>query len=90
MHKIKVTFSDGSNTIFHEEQVFITVGFFTDQENPNRKLPSQSETFGLWNHIHDGLVPSFLELLANSNFFVDSEEPNTYYNSNAVVKIEIA
>ncbi|AMW98422.1 hypothetical protein [Rummeliibacillus stabekisii] len=88
MNKIKVTFSDGSITTFHEEQAFVAVGFFPDDKAPGKNFPSHFETYGLWNHMHDGLTPSFLELLANSKFFFDIEEPNVYYNSQSVIKIE--
>lgn len=88
MPKIKVTFSDGATVSFHEEQTFMAIGFFPDKEDPLKHQPSHFETFGLWDHVHDGLVPSFLEILANSKFFYDVEEPNIYYNSQAVVKIE--
>jgi len=87
MHKIKVTFSDGSNEIFHEEQTFMTIGFFSDDKKQNKKFPSQSEIYGLWSHVHDGLVPSFLEILANSKFFFDVEKPDIYYSAQSVVKI---
>lgn len=88
MPKIKVTFSDGSTMTFHEDQTFMTVSFSVDAENPKKSYPSQSEIFGLWNHIHDGLVPSLLEIIANSKFFFDVEKPEVYYNSQSVVKIE--
>lgn len=88
LHKIKITFSDGTTTTFHEEQSFMAIGFFPDDKNPTRNFPSQSETFGLWHHVHDGLIPSFLEILANSKFFYDVENPNVYYNAQSVVKVE--
>lgn len=88
MNQIKVTFSDGTVEKFHEEQSFMSIRFIRDEENPDKEFASQSEVFGLWNHIHDGLVPSFLELLANSIFFFDLEKPSIHYNSQAVVKIE--
>lgn len=89
MQKIKVTFSDGSISTFHEEQTFMTIRFSPDDENPKKSYPSQSEIFGLWSHFHDGLFPSFLEILANSKFFFDVEDPKVYYNSQSVVKIEV-
>lgn len=88
MHKIKVTFSDGSTAIFHEEQTFMAIRFSSDDQNPRENYPSQSGTYGLWNHVHDGLVPSFLELLANSAFFFDLEHPKVHYSSQSVVKLE--
>lgn len=89
MNKIKVTFSDGTIATFHEEQTFTAIGFFTSEENPKKYYPSHSEVWGLWNHVHDGLVPSFLELLANSKFFFDIENPKIVYSSQSIVKIEI-
>lgn len=89
MNEIKVTFSDGSTEIFREYQSFMTIGFFQDDKDPKKYYPSQSGIYELWRHVHDGLVPSFLELLANSKFFFDVKKPEELYNANAVVKIEI-
>ncbi|WP_110933289.1 hypothetical protein [Paenibacillus bouchesdurhonensis] len=89
MNKIKVTFSDGTTKTFQEEQTFTAIDFFPDKENPKKIYPSQSEIYGLWNHVHDGLAPSFLELLANSKFFFDVENPEVIYNTQSVVKLEI-
>ncbi|WP_247928473.1 hypothetical protein [Streptococcus mitis] len=52
MHKIKVTFSDGTEAIFHEEQTFQTW-------KASNNSVSLGELSGLWYHHHDGLVPSF-------------------------------
>ncbi|HEN0123651.1 TPA: hypothetical protein ACGL2S_000901 [Streptococcus agalactiae] len=81
MPEIKITFSDGSIVIFHEEQSFQSVVKSND-------AMSLSKIYSLWNHVHDGLIPSFLQLIANSQFFFDLENPQIYYASNAVIKIE--
>ncbi|MCK1198567.1 hypothetical protein MXZ29_06745 [Streptococcus uberis] len=81
MPEIKITFSDGSNVIFHEEQSFQSVV-------KSDEAMSLSKIYSLWSHVHDGLIPSFLELIANSQFFFDIENPEIYYASNAIVKIE--
>ncbi|KKF59491.1 hypothetical protein [Streptococcus uberis] len=81
MPEIKITFSDGSNVIFHEEQSFQSVV-------KSDESMSLSKIYSLWSHVHDGLIPSFLELIANSQFFFDLENPQIYYASNAIVKIE--
>lgn len=82
MPEIKITFSDGSTVVLHEEQTFHTWV-------KSRDSVSLSETYSLWAHHNDGLVPSFLELLMNSEFFFDMEKPEILYNSNSVVKIEV-
>jgi hypothetical protein len=63
--------------------------FFPDNENPRKNYPSHSEVYGLWSHVHDGLAPSFLELIANSKFFFDVEKPEIIYSAQSVVKLEI-
>ncbi|MFZ6148091.1 hypothetical protein ACO0KD_05670 [Enterococcus avium] len=89
MPEIKVFFADGSTEIFHEDQMFTTVSFRQDNAvTPAHNSPSLSENYSLWSHHHNGLFPSFLELLANSEFFFDVEKPDIYFNSKLVVKIE--
>lgn len=80
MHKIKVTFSDGTEVIFHEEQAF------QSWKASNNSI-SLGEICGLWYH-HDGLVPSFLEIVANALFFFDIENPSLIYASASIMKIE--
>ncbi|MBT0890541.1 hypothetical protein KJR28_00650 [Streptococcus lutetiensis] len=81
MPKIKVTFADSSTVIFHEEQGFQTI---VKRDNET----SLGEFFSLWNHIREGLIPSFTTLLVNSLFFYDVENPSVVYSSSAVVKVE--
>lgn len=89
MKKITVYFSDGSKVDFHEDQSLQTVKYLVDEKHDRQnKFASQSEIFTLWAHVHDGLMPSFLEVLANSKYFFDIEKPDIYYNSSAIVKIE--
>lgn len=85
---IRVTFADGSTQDFHEEQSFQAVRYSPTKEEPNKKYPGLSEVFGLWNHPHDGLFHSFLELLANADYFLDVENRSIYYNVSSIVKIE--
>ena len=88
MKEIKVYFSDGSVRVFHEEQTFMALNVFPNQDSLSENYMGQSKMYGLWSHIHDGLVPSFLELLSNSTFFFDVESPDVYYNSSSVVRVE--
>ncbi|MHC5373606.1 hypothetical protein ACYSNU_07365 [Enterococcus sp. LJL120] len=89
MPEIKVYFADGTVETFHEEQSFMSIkSSLSSNEIPEKLYPSQSGVYSLWNHTHDGLVPSLLELLANSDYFFDIENPQNYYNSNSIVRIE--
>ncbi|MFK4936773.1 hypothetical protein [Lactococcus garvieae] len=81
MPEIKVTFSDGSSVVFHEDQAFGTW-------IKSKDSVSQSEIYTLWYHHSYGLSPSMFEILLNSEFFYDIENPETNYNSNSVVKVQ--
>lgn len=81
MPKLKVTFVDGSLLTVHEDQSFQTI-VKTDYGT------SQSQVFTMWAHVHDGLVPSFTEMLAHGMFFFDIENPSTIYSSSSVIRLE--
>lgn len=81
MPKIKVTFADGSFEIFHEEQTF-------QPWKCTEKSVSHGIPVSLWRHHHDGLVPSFLELVTHAPFFFDVEHPSVIFSSSSIVKIE--
>ncbi|EGS1179560.1 TPA: hypothetical protein I0F89_RS00665 [Enterococcus faecalis] len=85
MPEIKVTFADGSIEIFHEDQTFTSI---VKRKEGNSFSVSLSNTYTLWRHTHDYLTPSFVELLANSEFFFDVENPDVVYASNSIVKFE--
>lgn len=89
MPKIRVYFADGSIETFHEEQTFSTITTsFNEDETPKQYSAHQSRNLSLWFHHHDGLSKSFIELLTNSDFFFDVENPDVYYSSKSVVKFE--
>lgn len=85
MPTLKVTFADGSTEIFHEDQTFTAIVKKADRDSFSTTL---STNYTLWDHHHDGLASNFMELLANSIFFFDVENPKTIYNSNSVVKFQ--
>ncbi|MFS7238178.1 hypothetical protein [Carnobacterium divergens] len=87
MPKIKVYFSDGSTEIFHEEQSFVSISFI-EENNSDDLFASKGKIYGLYSHIDAGLLPSFLELLANSKYFSDVENENIVFSSSAITKIE--
>lgn len=85
MSEIKVTFSDSSVVTFHEGQILGRYVSSTKQDIG----ASIAQPCTLEEHPEDGLVPSFLEVLFNSEFFYDINEDRTYYSSKSVSKIEI-
>ena len=54
MKEIKVYFSDGSVRVFHEEQTFMALNVFPNQDSLSENYMGQSKMYGLWSHIHDG------------------------------------
>lgn len=81
MPEIKITFSNGYTVVFHEEQAFQT------RIKSNNKLIN-GEVFTLWSNENSLMVPSFLKILENSDFFYDIEKPEILYNSTKVVNCE--
>ncbi|AIS73964.1 hypothetical protein FMV56_000610 [Enterococcus faecalis] len=88
MPEIKVTFADGSTEVFHEDQTFTSIVKLKDKDN-DVFYPSLSANYSLWRHHHNHLTPSFVELLANSEYFYDIEKPDIIYSSNSIVKFEL-
>lgn len=82
MPKIKVTFTDGSVVIFHEEMTFQTFN-----ENDDKHLPVNRAS--LFRHPNCSLFFSFVDILRMGQFFYDTEHPETIYQSNNVTKIEL-
>ncbi|MEI5994788.1 hypothetical protein [Candidatus Enterococcus mansonii] len=93
MPKIKVYFADGSVQTFHEEQTFKTLSSKdSDWQNIDglkNQVITIRDNIGLRSQNNAGLRDSFFEILANSDYFFDVENPNTIYSKNAVVKFEI-
>lgn len=93
MPKIKVYFSDGTFEIFHEEQTFMT--FSNKDSNWQRageltdKVTIIRDKIGLHSQENTGLRESLFEILANSDYFCDVENPDIIYSKNAVVKFEM-
>ena len=81
-----IYFSDGNSLKINEGQLFMSIkSIASDTENLN--FASQSKVFEIWNHIHDGLIPSILEVLFNSEYFFEVDKPSIVYNSKSVTKI---
>ena len=87
METATIYFSDGKSLSVKEGQHFMSINSFpSDSDNLN--FASQSKTFELWSHVHDGLIPSILEVLFNSEYFFNLDTPSIVYNSKSVTRIE--
>ncbi|MQW23729.1 MULTISPECIES: hypothetical protein [unclassified Lactococcus] len=82
MDKIIVNFSDGTSKTFHEGQIVIPW-------KKSGKNVSTAEPYTLWVHPDYELIPSFMEMLVNCDFFYELETPKICYASNSVVKVEV-
>ncbi|MEY9975270.1 hypothetical protein [Lysinibacillus sp. RC79] len=82
-----IYFSDGKSIEVKEGQLFMSIKSINN-EKEKLNYASQSNTFELWGHTHDGLIPSILELLFNSEYFFEIDIPSVIYNSKSVTRIE--
>lgn len=87
MNSASIYFSDGKSLEVKEGQLFMSINSFINEEEKSN-YASQSIAFKLWNHTHDGLIPSILELLFNSEYFFDIDISSVIYNSKSVTRIE--
>jgi len=85
LYKAKLTFSNGDILILHDTQVLVPI---VKCINENVVFASKDKSFEIWNHIHDGLIPSITELLLKSEYFHLLDNPDKVYNSSLVVTIE--
>lgn len=87
--KIIVYFSDGTTKTFYENQQFMVISKGLEPIiSTERFLPKRKGVVTLTKTKSAGLVPSFLEVLINADFFFALDEPNIYYNSNSIFKFE--
>lgn len=85
MKQAKLTFSNGDTLILQEGDVLVSVHSFECDGNPYTSINS---TVTLENHMHDGLIPSIMEIVCNNPFFYGPGRTDVIYNSSAIVKIE--
>ena len=80
-----IYFSDGRSLKVEEGQRFYPVTLCTLDEKP---FATRGESVEIWNHVHDGLVPSILDLLLTSEFFMDIYNTSVVYSSKSVTRVE--
>lgn len=86
MDKVKITFSNGE-TITLKEYDSITPIVLC--EHNGKQIPSMAPSNELWNHTHDGLIPSLMESLYVCRFFYVNDNHNIVYGTHSIVKIEV-
>lgn len=84
MFKAQITFSNNDKLILSEDQLIVPIKHY---KHEGQILTSMCEPYKIWNHIHDGLIPSITELLCRCDFFRLIEYEKVYKVS-AVVSIE--
>lgn len=82
-----IYFSDGKSIEVKDGQLFMSIKSINN-EKEKLNYASQSNVFKLWSHTDNGLTPSILELLFNSEYFFEIDIPSVIYNSKSVTRIE--
>ena len=85
MHKAKLTFSNGEILILNESQLLVPIIKYTNGDDVSASV---DKSYEIWNHIHNGLIPSITEFLFRSDYFHLLDNPDKIYNSSSVVTIE--
>lgn len=88
MDKAIIHFSDKSTVELKEGDYIIPISRFSDSEG--KENACMTAAVELWNHIHNGLIPSIMDAFLKCDFFYVNHDYNTAYNSNAIVKIELS
>ncbi|MDE7183814.1 MAG: hypothetical protein K2O40_04885 [Lachnospiraceae bacterium] len=86
METVIIHFSDKSTLSLNEGDFLIPI---LRIDKDNQIFASLDQPAELWNHIQNGLIPSILDVFVKCDFFYLKNDPNTVYNSKAIVKIEI-
>lgn len=88
MDKAIIHFSDKSIIELQEGDYIIPISRFSNSDEEEHA--SMNATVELWNHVHNGLIPSIMDALLKCDFFYINHNYDTAYNSNAIVKIELS
>lgn len=87
MEKMKIYFSDGSNIIVTHGDYITPIIW----NNTSHKEPFYSITTNIYLelHIHNGLVPSFIEAIHDCDYFHINGNQYIAYAKSAIVKLEV-
>ena len=85
MSTANIYFSDKSSlTVNDGDHITPIVPIRSDEGN----FASMSEPIELYDHIHDGLIPSLMDALCFCDYFYLNDDRNVVYSSRSIVKIE--
>ena len=82
-----IYFSDKSALILHENDYLIPV-VFNPATGSDPGFSSMSKPVELYPHVHDGLIPSILDVLLSCQFFYAGNDCTSVYCTSSIVKIE--
>ena len=85
MKTATIYFSDGSTLTLSEGDIIVPI---VPMVMDNEKFASMDKSVKLYNHIHDGLIPSIMEALCHCPFFYIGSNCAPVYGTNSIVKIE--
>ncbi|MCD7882488.1 MAG: hypothetical protein LUI87_02100 [Lachnospiraceae bacterium] len=83
MNKATLYFSDKSMLEIHEGDLITPIV----RNELEKSSASMAESVEVWNHTHNGLIPSIMDAFVAGDYFYLNHEYSTAYNSQAVVKI---
>lgn len=82
-----IYFSDQSTVTVSEGNLITPI--ISNKFDDDATTASMGETVELWNHVHNGLIPSLMDAFTRCDFFYLNHNYNIAYNSNSIVKIEL-
>lgn len=84
-----VYFSDGTTLVLNDGDT-ITPVIQVGEPSDASPFASMAENIILCSNIHNGIVPSFLNVLLSCRFFYVNNNSSILYFSNSIVRIETA
>ena len=86
MNSAIIYFSDKSTLKVKEGDMLTPIVLNKASDDVNASMDKPIE---LWNHVHNGLIPSLMDVFVKCDFFYLNHQYEVAYNSNAIVKIEL-
>ena len=88
MFNVKIHFSDKSVLVLHENDSLIPIVLLGQPGNSPESFASMDASIHLEEHVHNGLIPSLMDVLCKANFFYINDNINIVYGTHSIVKIE--
>lgn len=86
MSNATIYFSDKSTLKVHENDILIPI---VSHKTDDGIHASMDEPIELWDHVHNGLIPSLMDAFLKCDYFYLNHRYEVVYNSKAIVKIEL-